>query len=137
MGTRTEEIERVIGDWVAANDLDGVLAILERADVPSGKIYDISDIAKDAHYAAREMIREFRLPDGKPVQLDQRRRRESLQTPKAQHTRKHLRAVPDRIDDAALQLARAHPKLYRDRAHARARPPERPDRGGHERIRLT
>jgi formyl-CoA transferase len=66
---RTEEIERVISDWVAANDLDEALAILERADVPSGKIYDISDIAKDAHYAAREMIREFRLPDGKPVQL--------------------------------------------------------------------
>src|SRR5262249_31287690 len=66
---RTEEIERVIGDWAAAHDLDEALATLERADVPSGKIYDISDIAKDAHYAARGMIGEFRLPDGKPVQL--------------------------------------------------------------------
>ena len=66
---RTEEIERVIGDWVAAHDLDDVLALLERADVPSGKIYDIADIARDAHYAAREMIREFRLPDGTEVKL--------------------------------------------------------------------
>ncbi len=66
---RTDEIEKVIGDWVAANDLDSVLAVLEKADVPSGKIYDIADIAKDAHYAAREMIRSHRLKDGKSVKL--------------------------------------------------------------------
>jgi formyl-CoA transferase len=66
---RTEEIENVIGGWVAANDLDHVLAVLEKADVPSGKIYDIADIAKDAHYAAREMIRSHRLKDGKSVKL--------------------------------------------------------------------
>jgi formyl-CoA transferase len=65
----TEEIEKVIADWVGAHDLDEVLAVLERADVPSGKIFDIADIAGDAHYAAREMIREYRLPDGTPVKL--------------------------------------------------------------------
>ena len=65
----TEEIEKVIADWVGAHDLDEVLAVLERADVPSGKIFDIADIAGDAHYAAREMIREYRLPDGAPVKL--------------------------------------------------------------------
>ena len=53
---RTEEIEKVIADWVAAHDLDEVLAVLERAEVPSGKIFDIADIAGDAHYAARGMI---------------------------------------------------------------------------------
>jgi succinyl-CoA---D-citramalate CoA-transferase len=66
---RTDEIERVIGDWAAAHDLDAVLEVLERADVPSAKIYDVADIAADAHYAAREMIREFRLPDGKEIKL--------------------------------------------------------------------
>ena len=66
---RTGEIEKVIGDWVAAHDLAHVLAVLERADVPSGKIYDIADIAKDAHYAAREMIAEHRLKDGRSVKL--------------------------------------------------------------------
>jgi len=66
---RTGEIEKVIGDWVAAHDLAHVLDVLERADVPSGKIYDIADIGKDAHYAAREMIREHRLKDGKSVKL--------------------------------------------------------------------
>src|SRR5262245_26430691 len=66
---RTGEIEEVIAGWVATHDLDEVLAVLERADVPSGKIYDIGDIARDPQYAAREMIRRFRLPDGKTVKL--------------------------------------------------------------------
>jgi formyl-CoA transferase len=66
---RTDEIEKVIGDWVGAHTLDHVLGVLEKADVPSGKIYDIADIAKDAHYAARGMIREHALPDGGSVKL--------------------------------------------------------------------
>ncbi len=66
---RTEEIEQVISDWVGEHDLEHVLDVLERAEVPSGKIYDIADIVADAHYHAREMIREFRLQDGKPLKL--------------------------------------------------------------------
>lgn len=66
---RTDEIERVISDWCAANDLDHVLDVLEKAEVPSGKIYDVSDIVKDAHYQARRMIGEHALPDGKKVVL--------------------------------------------------------------------
>jgi formyl-CoA transferase len=66
---RTEEIEQVIGGWVAANDLDRVLAVLEKADVPSGKIYDIADIARDAHYAAREMLQSHRLGSGESLKL--------------------------------------------------------------------
>jgi formyl-CoA transferase len=66
---RTGEIEQVISDWVAAHDLDHVLGVLEKAEVPSGKIYDIADIAADVHYQAREMIREFRLKDGKSLRL--------------------------------------------------------------------
>ncbi len=66
---RTAEIEQVISDWVAANDLERVLEVLEKAEVPSGKIFDVADIANDPHFAAREMIREFKLGDGKPVTL--------------------------------------------------------------------
>jgi len=66
---RTGEIEKVIGDWCGAHDLDHVLRVLERADVPSSKIYDAADIAKDAHYAAREMIRRYPLKDGAAVDL--------------------------------------------------------------------
>ncbi|MGQ0750371.1 MAG: CaiB/BaiF CoA transferase family protein [Betaproteobacteria bacterium] len=66
---RTEEIESVISDWVARHDLQHVLEVLDKADVPSGKIYDIADIAADAHYRAREMIQEYLLPDGKPLKV--------------------------------------------------------------------
>jgi formyl-CoA transferase len=66
---RTEEIEQVISDWVAQHDLEHVLEVLDQAEVPSGKIYDIADIAADAHYRARQMIREFRLDDGKPIEV--------------------------------------------------------------------
>lgn len=66
---RTGEIEKVIGEWVAAHELDHVLGVLETADVPSGKIYDIADIVNDPHYAAREMIREHRLDDGKMLKV--------------------------------------------------------------------
>ena len=66
---RTDEIETVISDWVAAHDLDRVLEVLEGADVPSAKIYDIADIMNDPHYAARGMIREHRLQDGKKLKL--------------------------------------------------------------------
>jgi formyl-CoA transferase len=66
---RTGEIEKVIGDWVAARDLERVLQVLEKAEVPSSKIYDIADIARDPHYAMREMIQQFTLADGKPLKL--------------------------------------------------------------------
>ncbi|MBI2227363.1 MAG: CoA transferase, partial [Betaproteobacteria bacterium] len=42
---------------------------LEQAEVPSGKVYDAADILKDAHYAARGMLEQHQLPDGKPVKL--------------------------------------------------------------------
>jgi formyl-CoA transferase len=58
---RTEELDRVIGEWTAVHDLDEVLAVLERAEVPSGRIYSIADIAADLHYQARGMIERHRL----------------------------------------------------------------------------
>ena len=67
--TRTDEIESVIGDWVAARDLEHVLRVLEQADVPSSRIYDIADIARDPQYAVREMIQQFTLADGKKLKL--------------------------------------------------------------------
>ena len=39
--------------------MDEVLAALEAAEVPAGRIYSVADIVEDPHYRAREMI----LPD--------------------------------------------------------------------------
>lgn len=66
---RTEDIDGVIGQWTGARDLDDVLCVLNGADVPAGKIYDIGDIVADAQYRARGMIEQFVLPDGQGVKL--------------------------------------------------------------------
>jgi formyl-CoA transferase len=66
---RTEELDGAIGGWCAQHDLDEVLQVLARAEVPSGKIYDIADIVRDAHYQARAMLETHRLSDGAEVKL--------------------------------------------------------------------
>ena len=58
---RTEELDRVIGEWTARHGLEEVLEVLERAEVPSGRIYSIADIAADLHYQARGMIERHKL----------------------------------------------------------------------------
>jgi formyl-CoA transferase len=66
---RTQELDDAIAAWTREHDLEHVLAALEKAQVPSGKVYDAADIVKDAHYLARGMIEQHRLPDGKPFKL--------------------------------------------------------------------
>jgi formyl-CoA transferase len=61
---RTAELDTVIGEWTSQHDLDAVLQVLERAEVPSGRIYSIADIAADLHYQARGMIERHRLGEG-------------------------------------------------------------------------
>ena len=58
---RTEELDRAIAEWTSRNDLDIVLEVLEKAEVPAGRIYSIADIAADLHYQARGMIERHKL----------------------------------------------------------------------------
>ena len=58
---RTAELDRVIGEWTSTVSLGEALAVLERAEVPSGKIFSIADIASDLHYQARGMIERHKL----------------------------------------------------------------------------
>jgi len=37
--------------------------VLDKAEVPAGRIYSIADVAADLHYRAREMIERHRLGD--------------------------------------------------------------------------
>ena len=46
-----------------------VLAALAEAKVPSSKIYSIADIASDAQYLARDMIRQVTLADGTSLKV--------------------------------------------------------------------
>ncbi|MEI7785480.1 MAG: CaiB/BaiF CoA-transferase family protein [Betaproteobacteria bacterium] len=66
---RVEEIDAAIGAWTASMSVDQVLAALEQAQVPSGKIYTVADIAADPHYAARGMLGQVTLDDGSSVSV--------------------------------------------------------------------
>jgi len=66
---RSGELDDAIQSWCGARDLADVLAELDRAEVPAGKIYDIADIVADVHYRARNMIEEARLSDGRALKI--------------------------------------------------------------------
>ena len=66
---RGEELDAVIGRWTAKHDAGDVVKTLNEAQVPNGKIYSMADIARDAQYLARDMIRQVRLEDGTPLKV--------------------------------------------------------------------
>ena len=66
---RTDELDTAIGEWTGRHALDQVLAVLEKADVPSGRIYSIADIVADMQYQARGMIEKHKLGDNGEVWL--------------------------------------------------------------------
>ncbi len=66
---RSDELDQVIGAWCQSHDMDYVLTILDDADVPSGKIYDVADIVSDVHYRARDMIQKFKLSDDESIMI--------------------------------------------------------------------
>jgi formyl-CoA transferase len=61
---RVPELDDVIGAWTAQRPVDDVLAALDGASVPAGRIYTVADIAADPHYHARGMLDEVRMEDG-------------------------------------------------------------------------
>ena len=61
---RVEEIDAAIGAWTATRTVDEVLAVLDKAAVPAGRIYTVADIAADPHYQARGMIEQVQMDDG-------------------------------------------------------------------------
>ncbi|HJV38984.1 MAG TPA: CoA transferase [Geothrix sp.] len=67
--TRAAELDAAIGAWSAERSLDEVLAALDEAQVPAGRIYNARDIAEDPHFRARGMILEARLPDGQAIEV--------------------------------------------------------------------
>src|SRR5207253_2644816 len=64
-----EEIYKVIGDWVGANDLEAVLSVCAGAEVPASRIYSVEDMFRDPQFLARNMLQLATLPDGKPFRM--------------------------------------------------------------------
>jgi formyl-CoA transferase len=64
-----QRIDEAIGAWTSQRSLDEVLAQMEKAEVPAGRIYDAGDIARDPHYAARGMLADIVAGDGEPLKV--------------------------------------------------------------------
>ena len=66
---RVEEIDAAIEAWTLQRSRDEVLAVLDAAGVPAGRVYSVADIATDPQYLAREMIVEAPTSDGRTLKV--------------------------------------------------------------------
>ena len=66
---RAALLDGAIAGWTSTLPIDAVLAALEAAAVPAGRIYSVSDIVADPHYQARDMILPSTLPDGTAIKM--------------------------------------------------------------------
>jgi formyl-CoA transferase/succinyl-CoA--D-citramalate CoA-transferase len=68
-GDAQEELDGRIAAWTATIETDELLELLHGAAIPASRVYTVADIARDPHYAAREMIVSVPEPNlqGEPV----------------------------------------------------------------------
>jgi formyl-CoA transferase len=64
-----QRIDDAIAAWTSQRDLPEILKIMEKAEVPAGRIYSAADIAADPHFAARGMIEQIVAGDGEPLKV--------------------------------------------------------------------
>ncbi len=65
---RVNELDDAIATYTRSRSVAEVLATLDAADVPGGRIYTVKDIAEDPHYRARDMIVPVTSADGLTVE---------------------------------------------------------------------
>ncbi len=66
---RRDEIYALIDAWCAGLDEAEVLAVLAKAEVPSSRVYSITDMFADPQFIARQMFESGQLPDGKSFRM--------------------------------------------------------------------
>ncbi|WP_459206363.1 CaiB/BaiF CoA transferase family protein [Pseudomonas sp. MLB6B] len=66
---QSQMLDDAIGAWTGSHAIEQVLAALEAAEVPAGRIYSVADIVADPHYQAREMLLDTTLPGGAEVKM--------------------------------------------------------------------
>lgn len=62
-------LDQAITAWTSHHSTEDVLTVLERAEVPAGRIYSVADIVADPHYQARGMLLRADLPGGASVKM--------------------------------------------------------------------
>jgi formyl-CoA transferase len=66
---RAADIDAAIEAWTLQRSINEVIATLEAAGVPVGRIYTVADIATDPQYLARDMIVQTEDADGRPLKV--------------------------------------------------------------------
>ena len=51
-----DEVDALVGGWTSSLPLRELEALLEKAEVPSARIYNIADIFSDPHFLSRQML---------------------------------------------------------------------------------
>ncbi|CAI5726625.1 unnamed protein product [Hyaloperonospora brassicae] len=62
--THQETIDAAVVAWTATQDLDTVVAVMEKATVPVGLVYSVEDMVADPQYKHRGMFEEVEIPHG-------------------------------------------------------------------------
>lgn len=60
-GQHQLELDEQIVEWTSQREADEILRVMDGAGVPAGRIFTAAEIARDPHYAAREMV--IRVPE--------------------------------------------------------------------------
>ncbi|WP_254810201.1 CaiB/BaiF CoA transferase family protein [Natronosalvus amylolyticus] len=58
-----EELDAIIGDWMAEHTREDILEIFEEHDATIAPVYNVADILEDDHYREREAVVEIDDPD--------------------------------------------------------------------------
>jgi formyl-CoA transferase len=66
---RVAELDAAIAEFTRSRSVDDVLAILDAASVPAGRVYSVADIAADPHYRARGAIEQIVMDDGSSLEV--------------------------------------------------------------------
>ncbi len=66
---RVAEIDAAIEAWTLQRPIEDVIAALDAAGVPVGRIYTVADIASDPQYLAREMVVQTADAEGRPLKV--------------------------------------------------------------------
>jgi formyl-CoA transferase len=66
---QTARIDGAIEAWTVQRTQDEVIAALDAASVPVGRIYSVADIARDPQYLARDMVVAARCADGSTLRV--------------------------------------------------------------------
>ena len=61
---RADELDAAITTWTVQRPVDEVVAVMQAASVPAGRIYTVADIAADPHYRERQMIERITTSGG-------------------------------------------------------------------------